>query len=35
VLKISVYESGYFMRDLDPDANFQEAQKLYRSECRF
>jgi hypothetical protein len=28
-IKLSVYESGYFMRDLDPDANFQEAQKYY------
>jgi hypothetical protein len=23
-----VYESGYFMRDLDPAASFQEAQNI-------
>ncbi|MEZ7499313.1 DUF4270 domain-containing protein [Flavobacterium sp. Arc3] len=31
-IKLSVYESGYFMRDLDPNANFQEAQKYYTNQ---
>ena len=28
-IKLSVYESGYFMRDLDPDTGFKEVQKYY------
>lgn len=28
-LKLKVYENGYFMRDLDPDGGFQDAQKFY------
>jgi hypothetical protein len=28
-IKLSVYESGYFMRDLDPVGGFQEAQKYF------
>jgi hypothetical protein len=28
-IKLSVYESGYFMRDLDPIGGFQEAQKYF------
>lgn len=28
-IKLSVYESGYFMRDLDPAGGFQEAQKYF------
>jgi hypothetical protein len=28
-MKLSVYESGYFMRDLDPDGGFQQQQKYY------
>lgn len=28
-IKLSVYESGYFMRNLDPLGNFQEAQKYF------
>lgn len=27
--KLSVYESGYFLRDFDPATGFQEAQKYY------
>lgn len=27
--RLSVYESGYFMRDLDPDTNFKEKQAYY------
>lgn len=27
--KLSIYESGYFLNDLDPDADFQDAQKYY------
>jgi hypothetical protein len=29
MLKLSVYESGYFMRDLDPDAKFSGSAKYY------
>ncbi|MFT5714476.1 MAG: hypothetical protein ACI9WT_001034 [Flavobacterium sp.] len=28
-IKLSVYESGYFMRDLDPAGGFKEAQKYF------
>jgi hypothetical protein len=28
-IKLSIYESGFFMRDLDPEAGFQNAQKFY------
>jgi len=28
-LKLKVYENGYFMRDLDPVGEFQNAQKFY------
>ena len=28
-IKLSIYESGYFMRDLDPVGGFQNAQKYY------
>jgi hypothetical protein len=28
-IKLSVYESGYFMRDLDPLTGFQERQKFF------
>jgi hypothetical protein len=28
-IKLSVYESGYFMRDLDPNGGFQEPQRYY------
>jgi hypothetical protein len=28
-IKLSVFESGYFMRDLDPLGSFQEAQKYF------
>jgi hypothetical protein len=28
-IKLSVYESGYFMRDLDPIGGFQSAQKYF------
>jgi len=28
-IKLSVYESGYFMRDLDPVGGFQNAQKYF------
>lgn len=28
-LKLKVYENGYFMRDLDPEGGFQNAQKFY------
>ncbi len=31
-LKLSVYRSGYFMRDLDPAADFLEAQKFYTNQ---
>lgn len=30
--KLSVYESGYFLRDLDPAIGFQEAQKYYSNQ---
>jgi hypothetical protein len=31
-IKLSVYESGYFMRDLDPAGGFQEAQRYYTNQ---
>lgn len=31
-MKLSVYESGYFMRDLDPETQFTEAQKYYNNQ---
>jgi hypothetical protein len=31
-IKLSVYENGYFMRDLDPDAAFLEPQKFYTNQ---
>lgn len=31
-IKLSVYESGYFMRDLDPTGGFQEAQRYYTNQ---
>lgn len=30
--KLSVYESGYFLRDLDPATEFQEPQKYYSNQ---
>lgn len=31
-MKLSVYESGYFMRDLDPATAFKEPQKYYSNQ---
>lgn len=31
-IKLSVYESGYFIRDLDPNDNFLSTQKFYTDE---
>jgi hypothetical protein len=31
-MKLSVYESGFFMRDLDPEGGFQNAQKYYSNQ---
>jgi hypothetical protein len=31
-IKLSVYESGYFMRDLDPAGGFQAAQRYYTNQ---
>lgn len=31
-IMLSVYESGYFMRDLDPAGSFQETQKYYTNQ---
>lgn len=31
-MKLSVYESGYYMRDLDPDSQLSEAQKYYTNQ---
>ncbi|WP_016990157.1 DUF4270 domain-containing protein [Flavobacterium sp. ACAM 123] len=31
-IMLSVFESGYFMRDLDPAGGFQEAQKYYTNQ---
>ncbi len=31
-IKLSVYESGYFMRDLDPVTGFLESQKYYTNQ---
>ena len=33
--KLSVYESGYFLRDFDPATGFQEAQKYYSDQTNF
>jgi Domain of unknown function (DUF4270) len=30
--KLSIYESGYFMRDLDPATNFKETQAYYSNQ---
>lgn len=32
-IKLSVYESGYFMRDLDPATGFLEPQKFYTDQA--
>jgi hypothetical protein len=34
-IMLSVFESGYFMRDLDPAGGFQQAQKYYTNQNRF
>ena len=34
-IKLSIYESGYFMRDLDPVGGFQNAQKYYTDQTDF
>ena len=34
-IKLSIYESGYFMRDLDPVGGFQNAQKYYTNQADF
>ena len=31
-MKLSIYESGYFMRDLDPEDQFTQAQKYYTNQ---
>ncbi|MFB0910142.1 MAG: DUF4270 domain-containing protein [Flavobacterium sp.] len=31
-IMLSVFESGYFMRDLDPEGGFQQAQKYYTNQ---
>jgi len=31
-INISIYESNYFLRDLDPDSNFEEPQKYYSNQ---
>ncbi|PZX95465.1 DUF4270 domain-containing protein [Flavobacterium aquariorum] len=31
-MKLSVYESGYFMRDLDPEEQFSQPQKYYNDQ---
>ncbi len=31
-IKLSVYESGYYMRNLDPNDNFQSSQKFYTNQ---
>lgn len=31
-MKLSVYESGYYMRDLDPDDNFKSSQRFYTNQ---
>jgi hypothetical protein len=31
-IKLSIYESGYFLRDLDPVGGFQNAQKYYTNQ---
>lgn len=30
--RLHVYENGYFLRDFDPEANFQSSQKYYSNE---
>ncbi len=32
-INISVYESNYFLRDLDPDSNFQDPQLYYSNQA--
>ncbi len=32
-MKVSVYESNYFLRDLDPDSNFQDPQLYYSNQA--
>jgi len=32
-IKLSVYENGYFIRDLDPNTNFADAQKFYTDQA--
>lgn len=34
-IKLSIYESGYYMRGLDPDDNLQSAQKYYTNQPDF
>ena len=34
-IKLSIYESGYFMRDLDPVGGFQNTQKYYTDQADF
>ena len=34
-IKLSIYESGYFMRDLDPVGGFQNTQKYYTNQADF
>lgn len=31
-INISIYESNFFLRDLDPETNFEEAQKYYSNQ---
>jgi len=31
-IKLSVYESGYYLRDYNPDGGFQEAQRYYSNQ---
>jgi hypothetical protein len=31
-IKVSVFESNYFLRDIDPDSNFEEAQKYFSNQ---
>jgi len=31
-MKLSVYESGYYMRDLDPESQFTQSQKYYTNQ---
>jgi Domain of unknown function (DUF4270) len=34
-MKLSVYESGFYVRDLDPTNNFQNSQKYYSDQSEF